>query len=306
MHLATNPSGNIYVSTSDLTSCKSYAIKKKICTSFVAYEAASRPLCELQILLSISKTLPEICTTSTFEARINTFQNIDNNQWLYILTEDTNCILQCKTEVTHHKLQGAGILSLPENCKLYTGYSTLTAFQSIEENVTYPVIVPDIRTDDCFEEYKNFEAPKLIPIKINEMPLDSLKQIKHHVDKFKESLENMRSRPILQRYSSTFTWIYFVLFITMLGYFIYKISKRCPNGLLLRNRRPSRDNSCIQIFNNCFSNTSRRQRIQVAVPMTTIATSTCVTEDEEENEENYPRTSTPRVQRLSSQAQSLF
>ncbi|KAM3958765.1 LOW QUALITY PROTEIN: uncharacterized protein ACR2FA_007170 [Aphomia sociella] len=306
VYLATNPNGHTYVSMSDLNSCKSYAMKKKICTGLVAYEATARPICELQILQSISKALPEICITSTFEANINTFQDIDNNKWLYILTEETNCILQCKTNVTHHKLQGAGILSLPQNCKFHTGYSTLTAFHSTEENITYPIIIPDIRTEDCFEEYKDIEAPNLIPIKINEMPLDALKQIKHHVDKFKDKIESIKSRPITEKYSSTFTWIYFILFMIMLGYLIYKISKQCPNGLLLRRQSTSRENGCIQIFNNCFANSSRRQRTHVAVPMNTISTNTYVTEDEDEEVQSRSVTSTPRGQRSGFQAQSLF
>ncbi|XP_061721041.1 LOW QUALITY PROTEIN: uncharacterized protein LOC133527864 [Cydia pomonella] len=316
VYLAANPSGQTYVSTSSLETCKTYASEKQVCTGLVAYDATARPLCELQILHSISKSLPKICTTSTFEADINTFQYIENNKWLYILSGETNCVLQCTKEVTHHKIQGAGILSLQKNCKLHTGYSTLSASQDSEENITYPIIVPDIRTDDCFEEYRDIAKPDLMPIKINELPLDSLKQIKNHIDKYGEEIKKIKSTTFAQRNTTTFSWVYFTLGLIMLAYLVFKICKRCPNGLLLRRRTlnsPNRDsNGCIQIFNNCFANSSRQQRTHVAIPMSTISTS-CVTEDEDEDIE--PQHSQPispvsivpaTSKRSGANAQSLF
>ncbi|XP_063369303.1 uncharacterized protein LOC134657671 [Cydia amplana] len=315
VYLATNPNGQTYVSTSNLDTCTTYTAEKKVCTNLIAYDATARPLCELQILHSISKSLPKICITSTFEADINTFQYIDNNKWLYILSDETNCVLQCANEVTHHKIQGAGILTLPINCKLHTGYSTLSAYRNSEENISYPIIIPDIRTDDCFEEYKNIEKPDLIPIKISELPLDSLRQIKTHIDKYGDEIKKIKSTTFTQRNTSTFSWIYFTLGIMMLAYIVYKICKRCPNGLLLRRRAPNspnRDsNGCIQIFNNCFANSSRQQRTHVAIPMTTISTS-CVTEDEDEDVEPRCQPISPAStisttsKRSGANAQSLF
>ncbi|XP_061721834.1 uncharacterized protein LOC133528455 [Cydia pomonella] len=50
VYLAANPSGQTYVSTSSLETCKTYASEKQVCTGLVAYDATARPLCELQIL----------------------------------------------------------------------------------------------------------------------------------------------------------------------------------------------------------------------------------------------------------------
>lgn len=52
-----------------------------------------------------------------------------------------------RDEVSNYKLHGSGILTLPQGCKLHTGYSTLTAYQSVGSNITYPIIIPDIRTE---------------------------------------------------------------------------------------------------------------------------------------------------------------
>lgn len=301
--LATSPNGQSYISTSDLKSCKTYNAKKRICTGLTIYDAVARPICELQILFSVSKSLPEICTTSTFEAQINTFQNVDNNQWLYILSNETSCILQCRNEVTHHKLHGAGILNLPKNCKLYTGYSTLTAFQTTEENVTNPIIIPDIRTDDCFEEINDYKTPNLIPIKINEMPLDSLKQIKQQIDQHKQEIEKIKSKTFTENNATTFSWIYFTLAMLMLAYVIYKICKHCRNKFRFnRHHRPNNGNGgCVQIFNNCFASSIRRHRSNISIPMATIESHTSMTDDEEDS-----GTTTPKPQRSGANVQSLF
>lgn len=297
-YLATNLNGQSYISTSNLDSCKTYASNSKICKNLVAYDSKQRPICELQILHSVSRSLPELCSTSVFQATINTFQNIDNSKWLYILTEETNCILQCKNEVSHHKLQGAGILSLPSGCKFHTGYSTLTAHEVSETNISHPIIIPDIRNDDCFEELKGLDIPSLIPIKINEVPLDSLNQIKHQTDKYKEEIKKFKSQTFISKNYSTFSWIYLTLAMSMLGFLIYKICKRCPNGFLLRRRNSSNDQGCIQIFNNCFATSSRHQRTRVAIPMTSISTNTCISEDEEETESSHSQRSVLNTQSL--------
>lgn len=304
-YLATNPNGQQYISTSSLENCRIYTSKQRVCTNLIVYDSTTRPICEMQILFSISTSIPNICTTTTFAADINTFQSLSNNQWLYILTNETQCVLQCEKEVSHHKLQGAGIVSLPRRCKLHTTYSTLSTFQSSEENITTPIIIPDIRTEDCFEEMKNLQAPNLIPISINELPLDSLHQIKTHIDKYSEELQKLKSQNFLQKHETSFSWVYFIIGITLLAFATFKFCKRWPNGFIKRNRNRRNSNSCIQIFNNCFDSSSRRQatHLHAAIPMSTIAvtTETRISEDEDDD----IRCATPS-QRSGANAQSLF
>lgn len=137
-YLATNPSGEHYVSTSSLDNCKTYAERRSVCRDIIVYNSDTRPVCELQILLSVSNDIPTICTTTTFAAQINTFQRLENNRWLYILSNATQCILQCNNQVSHHNIYRSGIITLEKNCKLHTGYSTLSAHQSKEDDIIFP------------------------------------------------------------------------------------------------------------------------------------------------------------------------
>ncbi|CAH0697008.1 unnamed protein product [Spodoptera exigua] len=226
-YLATNPSGEHYVSTSSLDNCKTYAERRSVCRDIIVYNSDTRPVCELQILLSVSNDIPTICTTTTFAAHINTFQRLENNRWLYILSNATQCILQCNNQVSHHNIYGSGIITLETNCKLHTGYSTLSAHQIKEDNITFPIIVLDIRTEDCFEETEDHHFPNLLPISINENPLDSLNNLKHQLDKHNEEIQQMKQKPFIQRHQNRFSWFYFTTGTLMLSFLMYKLFRRC-------------------------------------------------------------------------------
>lgn len=302
-YLATNPNGQQYISTSSLDDCTTYATRKKVCTGLTVYDSTARPTCETQILSSISTSIPKICTATTFPAVINTFQPLTGNTWLYILSNEVQSVLQCDNEVSHHRIQGTGIITLPPTCKLHTGYSTLSAFQTSEENVTYPIIIPDIRTEDCFEDIKNMEPPLLIPIPINELPLDSLNKIKEHINKFHEELQVSKSKSFTQRYQPTISWTYLSIGLIILFYILLKCCNINPIRLLKWNRRTSEHpNGCIQIFNNCFDSSTRQHATRVAIPLPDRAqpTTTCISEDEDEE------TISPSYQRSSNTTSSLF
>ncbi|KAJ2937734.1 hypothetical protein O0L34_g19396 [Tuta absoluta] len=268
----------------------------------VVYDSAARPICEVQLLFSTTTNMPETCHTTSFPAIINIFQPLGDNKWLYILSNETSAVLQCDNEVSNHQLKESGIITLPPRCKLHTGYSTITAFYTTEKNMTFPMTVPDIRTDDCFEDIKTMKNPKLVPISINEIPLDSLKQIKNHLDKYNDELEKIKTASFIQRHGHSFSWIYFSLGFIMLTYILIKICNRCPNGFISRRRRST--SGCIQIFNNCFDRSNRRRSTTLAIPMTTlparVVEQPAVSEDEDDNP------SPTLSQRSGTHPQSLF
>lgn len=300
--LATNPNGGQYISTSALDNCKAYAEKQSVCNDITVYDSDTRPICELQILFSVTNKIPSICTTSTFSADFNTFQPLGNNQWLYILTNATQCILQCDNQVSHHNIHGTGIINLQENCKLHTGYSTLSAQRTKEDNVTHPIIIPDIRTDDCFEDIKNLPTANLLPISINEVPLDTLNTLKHQLDKHNDEIQSLKNTPFVKRNQSTFSWFSFITGIFMLLLVLYALFKKILR--LPFSRTHDDNNHCVQIFNNCFGSSSRRRSTYIHdIPMTTIHTATttsCISEDEDDD--NAQR----KPQRSGTNSQSLF
>lgn len=307
VYLATNPGGQHYVSTSSLDTCKTFATRRSVCRNLVVYDSEARPTCEIQILFSNSKQIPETCTTSTFPAEVQTFQTLDFNKWLYVLDRQISCILQCHNQLSNFKLQGAGVLTLPQGCKLHTGYSTLAAYQEAEENVTIPIVIPDIRTDDCYEKTQSMDTPRLIPITINETPLDSLRSIQHHLDRYSEELKRMRkateSQSFVQRNHSSFMWVYISIAFLIVTYFVIKLCNGCPNT---RRRRTTHGGGCIRIFNNCFDYSSRRRSTQVAIPMRGIHPQTSSISEDEDEDNIRIRPPSSNSQRSGANTQSLF
>ncbi|XP_013165990.1 PREDICTED: uncharacterized protein LOC106116643 [Papilio xuthus] len=297
--LATNPSGELYISTSSLDHCKTFAEKKSVCNDLITYDADTRPICELQVLFGASKKIPSTCTSSTFAAQINTFQSLDDNRWLYILTNLTPCVLQCDDEISHHQIQGSGIINLKENCKLHTGYSTLTAHRSKKENTTSPIVIPQLDIQDCIEENKNVEIPYLFPISINEVPLDSLNNIKNQLNNQNEEIQKFKRKPFIERNQNGFSWFTIITGSLVLLIILYVLLKKY---MKLQRQHHHGKNHCIQIFNNCLGSSRRRTTRVHAIPMATIRSPapapSCISEDEDD--------SLNTTQRSDANVQSLF
>ncbi|KPJ04545.1 hypothetical protein RR46_00371 [Papilio xuthus] len=259
----------------------------------------TRPICELQVLFGASKKIPSTCTSSTFAAQINTFQSLDDNRWLYILTNLTPCVLQCDDEISHHQIQGSGIINLKENSKLHKGYSTLTAHRSKKENTTSPIVIPQLDIQDCIEENKKVEIPYLFPISINEVPIDSLYNIRNQLNNQDEEIQKFKRKPFIERNQNGFSSFTIITGSLVLLIILYVLLKKY---MKLHRQHHHGKNHCIQIFNNCLGSSRQRTTRVQAIPMGTIRTPTptpsCISEDEDD--------SLNTTQRSDANVQSLF
>lgn len=301
-YLAMSTTRQNYASLNSIENCKPFAPKKTVCHDIVIYNYNTRPSCEVAVLLSTVPQLPSSCKPVTFLAQITTFQPLKNNRWLYVLQHDTSCVLQCGQKSTNHKLTGIGIIALPQNCKLYTSLVTLTASTEITTNYSHPIVTIDIE-EDCIKpiNHKAIPNPELLPLKMNDIRLDSLSIMKDQLDKYSEEL--YANQGIFNNKNSNnlhlFTW---TIALIMLGYLLYKC---CPCIALCKKIFTKRTHNhggsgCIQIFNNCFDKSRRTQIIPLKPhQMTTSYTmeSDAVPED---------ASSSPRPQRLRNKQQSLF
>ncbi|XP_028158549.1 uncharacterized protein LOC114351503 [Ostrinia furnacalis] len=173
-YIATSTTRQQYAITNSLADCKTFTSNTKVC-KFIVYNVNARPTCEMSILSSTSRNVPDICEVATFSAYINTFQEIKSNKWIFILQHKTPYALECGDKTTHSEISGTGIISLEENCKMYTALTTISAENGKTYNTSHPIITVDLETI-CIPEYSKQEPSlELIPIKINNIPLDSLK-----------------------------------------------------------------------------------------------------------------------------------
>ncbi|KAI5636942.1 baculovirus F protein domain-containing protein [Phthorimaea operculella] len=278
-----------------LEDCKSFAPNKRVC-KLPVYNVNTRPTCETSILTSTSTTVPEICEVVTFSANINTFQALQTNRWIYIVRHKTSYTLECDSTTTHGDITGAGIISLEPGCVFFTALTTLSAEDIETVNITHPIVNVDIETI-CFPGELDLKETKLIPIRINNVPLDSLNTVKEEI-KIHTKLLQEKESSFLKQHSSKLSILNIFIGLFLLLLLLMKCCNYNPFKLLRGRRSTTHRDGCIQIFHNCFDRSRRQQHIEI--PMASLNTTTsCVTEDEDEDTEISS-------QKSGKPAQSLF
>lgn len=297
-YVATSPTRQEYTTTSSLNDCKIFTTETRVCKNLPVYNTNARPICEMAIILSTEEKLPKICEITTFSAQINTFQALRNNKWLFILHEKTTVTEECKDNIKHKEISGTGILILHPGCKVYTAFITLTADEETITNISHPIITVNIATD-CIHENPDIKEESLSKIKFNNFQLDSLKSIQEEIKIQQQRINTKNKNFFLEKHSNKINILSIVIGSIMLMFFICKCCCRYPYKIMRWDSRRATDTSCIQIFNNCFDNSRRRQHIEIPIPLSSLDSSN-LTEEEDES----PYQTSP--QRSANNAQSLF
>lgn len=106
----------------------------------------------------------------------------------------------------------------------------------------------------------------------------------------------------LQKNGTTFNLVSIIIGSTLLEFLMCRCCKINPFKLF--NRTPgTHRNGCIQIFNNCFDHSRRRQHVEIPMRSLNITTTCIETSDEDDVEVEEPPT---HPQRSTNKGQSLF
>lgn len=298
-YLATSSTRQQYITMESMTRCKIVAPRRWIC-NLPVYNYQTRPICEMAIMLHTTKELPSTCETTTFTAQINIFQPIETNKWIFLLQNETASALQCGETTKHLTLKGTGILTLPEGCKLYSAFITLTAVQENTRNISHPIVAVDIE-DLCPDIEDMPSSPEIIPIRVNNVPVDGLTSIKEELKEQSKRIKQYQEASLVEKYSTKFSLFTYSIGAAMLVFLAYKLYRCCCPKSLLRRRNYS--SGCIQIFNNCFDR--RKERTHVTIPLANIQHSSRNVETEDEDSSDGSATTSSTTQKLGA-AQSLF
>lgn len=178
--------------------------------------------CETQLLSPHVKSIPEDCQIRFINAKIETWNYIDNNEWLYVLQKPTSLTLLCgKERIEEIILHHSGTLKLSENCKGYTDTYLLETSDKKSKNVSHFVPVLNILLDDCCLTNLNLkeEDPiQLKPVHLTNVDLTELKYADNKLHEFDEILTNQMKKPFL---SSHLSW-YSIMF-SVIGALIFLI-----------------------------------------------------------------------------------
>ncbi|CAF4877989.1 unnamed protein product [Pieris macdunnoughi] len=191
--------------------------------------------------------------------------------------------MECNGKTTHGEIFGHGIILLQPACKFYTPMVTLIAEDSKSKNISHPIVTVDVE-NNCIEGTPDLYNPGLVPIQINDVSLDTLNTIKDEIKHHSKILN--QDKYIIQEHPYNFTLMSLSLGSVLLIYTLYKFCNCCNLFKYFYPRINSHEQGCIQIFNNCFDQSRRRQQIEIPMSTynTTTTTTACISSDDEEED----------------------
>ncbi|KAJ8966794.1 hypothetical protein NQ314_003290 [Rhamnusium bicolor] len=121
-YLVLSENRNMYSTFKDLTHCKPLESNKLICeNNEPIFLSNSRQICEI-MLLTNPKEIPKNCDVRITNSINEIWHKLSNNSsWIYITPKEIDVTLSCNNyPLTNFLLNNVGIITLKENCKLYT------------------------------------------------------------------------------------------------------------------------------------------------------------------------------------------
>lgn len=182
-YVALSKDKSTYCTLDDLNSCKS--INKEIfaCEIPNIVSVNNNPICEIEFMTKVVKTLPSQCKTTFIYGNIDIWQNLGHNSWIFVQSQHTKLSMECNNGTRDIILNGTGIISLEPQCvascrdvKLLTMYNPKISIPSV--NTDFNLI-----KDNCcnLSKFKELYA-NASEITISNINLDNLKDLKDMAD----------------------------------------------------------------------------------------------------------------------------
>lgn len=257
-YLILSENRNLYTTINTLENCKNLDSSSLICEhNEPLYFTNSRPICETE-LITVITGIPRNCDTRIFHSRTETWHKlISENSWIYIFPKPTDVTLNCESQKTSHLiLNNTGILTLNQNCKLYTS-STILTTESKNSDSSFQHIIPTLELDEeCYKKAHNNKNLNLtlVPI-IKNLDTDSLNLASKKLEHLEQMADDITNESFFAKVSNNSYFSYIILsivkiFLFYLGYRLYKkLRSLCCNSPKLNRRN---DTTC-QNISNCLT-----------------------------------------------------
>lgn len=247
-YLAITTDRLFYSQFESVSECKVIKNQCFVCVLTNVYSTIANPTCETILLTDVINKLPNSCQTRILRGSIDLFQKISNNRWIFVQSEPSKGHIMCNSDMRDHVeiLLGTGILHLPKSCKAFYKTLTFVPTDSMTSNFTTTVSNFNILTDDCCNSLKSNKTLHGVPlIKLNEFNnFDSLLKASTHLDDFEKQLNNIGEPSHLEKYSTHYVSLIYVISFVCIIYFLFRIRRYlCP-------RNPG---CCIKIYNKNYS-----------------------------------------------------
>ncbi|KAJ8935657.1 hypothetical protein NQ314_012706 [Rhamnusium bicolor] len=255
---------NMYSTFKDLTHCKLLESNKLICeNNKPIFLSNSRQICEIMPLTN-PKEIPKNCDVRITNSINEIWHKLSNNSsWIYITPKEIDVTLSCTNyPLTSFLLNNVGIITLKENCKLYTSFIIISSDPTVQSS-NFQSVIPDIDlVNDCCENkiLKNLSVPNFVPIRPVNLDRDSLNIASHKLDQLKDVADELYV-PLYSTLTNNSYFVYVIctIFKCILLYLVYRlyryVSAKC-------NKRHEHDKSpsCQQITNCLMLNICSKRK----------------------------------------------
>lgn len=207
-YLTLSESRTYYGQMEDLMSCKKLPPDEYICYNVIVHLTKERPICETTLRLNPQLLeIPPDCQTRTIKSTMEVWHSIQNNQWLYILTQATPITLNCgKSQIFDAVIQGTGIFNLNPGCRCYTTSTLLAATTNLIANHTHYFPTPSITEDDCcVEKQRLLSTETMKPMQLHNLNLNELRHAQHKLDQYDQLIQSSINQPFLNVHHSWYT-----------------------------------------------------------------------------------------------------
>ncbi|XP_049882673.1 uncharacterized protein LOC126378392 [Pectinophora gossypiella] len=231
-YIAISEDKTSYCTLSQLDQCKQIGSQLFICSKLNEYSSVDTSSnCELEIITKSVVSLPKSCNSRFLTGKINIWERIKDDKWLYVQSENNKLSIECKTDLSEFSLSGTGILNLPDNCIAYFKNIRLLSKSSSKIYVNEVNSDFNIINDSCcnLDKYKS-QLPSITYVNLTSLNIDSLSGIKHKTDDLITELKSLKNQPNITEtlyYTYPTLSVISVLSIVLIVIYIMLKSKYC-------------------------------------------------------------------------------
>lgn len=243
-----------YTMLDSMQQCYKLSSDRSICPYKSVFSSITNPSCETKLLTEVVLSLPKQCNSKLLYGLIDIWHKLENNRWIYVQSNMNKLSIKCNDNIKDYSIQGTGILSLSENCIAFSKTIRLEPSSSSSFVISSNLNIDfDITNDDCCKkENFNKSIPRLSPLTLSNIDLDSLKHSYRQLSDLEDEINKIQEESHFVKYASYYSSLTIISLILIFLFLAYKLYQ------CYRKHNINTNPCCIQIFNQC--NTKRQYR----------------------------------------------
>lgn len=229
-----------YCTLDNLNSCKPIYKGTLACDVSDILSVNSNPICEIELMTKIVKVLPSQCETKLVYGKIDIWQKLSLNNWIFVQSQSTKLTIECNANIKETIINGTGILSLEPHCMAFCGNVKLLAMQNLEENMTHVTSDFNLINDKCCDlsRVKKLKM-NTSAVTISNVNLESLKHLKNLADQENNDIDRFMNKSNSFSNHISFPILTIILIIAFISFLVYLCCKANGYNIKFPRSRPN-------------------------------------------------------------------